>query len=88
MDKADTAIIFIDEHTFQQKNIEPYSGEILKTAFNKADVIVFNQVNQLKAYLENVNLNKQNLLLMSSGNFGGLNLSALTQLILQKSAVK
>ncbi|EHQ29305.1 UDP-N-acetylmuramate--L-alanine ligase [Mucilaginibacter paludis] len=84
MDPADEAVVFIDEKTFKQKNIEPYSIEILKAAFAKNDLIIFNQPQLLAKYLENISLRNTNVLLMSSGNFGGLNLAELTEKILLK----
>jgi len=85
LDIADEATVFIDEHTFQQKNIEPYPVEILKTAFANNNIQVFNQPEKLLKYLENVDLNNTNLLLMSSGNFGGINLTQLTETLTKKA---
>lgn len=85
MDKADEAIVFIDEHTFQQKNIEPYPVDVLKEAFAKNDMLVLNQPDALLKQLENIDLHNTNLLLMSSGNFGGLNLNKLTEKLTKKA---
>ena len=85
MDKADDAIVFIDEHTFQQKNIEPYPVEVLKDAFAKNNMLVLNQPELLLKHLENISLHHTNLLLMSSGNFGGLNLNTLTEKLVKKA---
>lgn len=84
MNAADEAIVFIDEHTFQQKNIEPYPVEVLRAAFAKKDMHIFNKPGDLLNYLENIDLTGTNLLLMSSGNFGGLNLSELTEKLIKK----
>ncbi|MEO6523342.1 MAG: Mur ligase family protein [Mucilaginibacter sp.] len=85
LDIADEATVFIDEHTFQQKNIEPYPVGILKSAFANNNMQVFNQPGALLAYLENIDLNNTNLLLMSSGNFGGINLNELTDKLTKKA---
>jgi UDP-N-acetylmuramate: L-alanyl-gamma-D-glutamyl-meso-diaminopimelate ligase len=85
MDKADEAIVFIDEHTFKQKNIEPYPVEVLKQAFAKNDMLVLTDPDALLAHLESVDMHNANLLLMSSGNFGGLNLSQLTNGLIKKA---
>jgi UDP-N-acetylmuramate: L-alanyl-gamma-D-glutamyl-meso-diaminopimelate ligase len=84
MDEADEAIVFIDEHTFQQKNIEPYPAEVVKNAFLKDDLQVFNQRQKLENYLNQIDMYNKNLLLMSSGNFAGMDLNKLTENILQK----
>jgi len=84
MDGADEAIVFIDEHTFQQKKIEPYPAEIVKKAFTRDDLKVFNHADELVDYLEHADTQNKNVLLMSSGNFGGMDLSKLTESILHK----
>jgi len=86
MDSADEAIVFIDEHTFQQKKIEPYPPEVVKKAFARDDLKVFNHTNKLLNYLEHADTQNKNVLLMSSGNFGGMDLSKLTESILQKNS--
>lgn len=74
MDGADTAIVFISFETFAQKKMEPYPPEVVKKAFQRADLLVFNDPKLLVNYFENVNIIDKNLLMMSSGNFGGINL--------------
>ncbi len=86
MDEADEAVVFIDEHTFEQKKIEPYPPEVVKKAFLRDDLFVFNQVAKLENYLNRADVKNKNILLMSSGNFGGMDLSKLTESILQKLA--
>lgn len=81
MDQADEAIVFIDNKTFEQKKMEPYPAEIVEQAFAR-NIIFFNQPAQLKDYLENVELLNANLLMMSSGNFGGIDLIELKNKIL------
>lgn len=84
MDSADEAIVFIDEHTFQQKNIAPYPSEVVKKAFARNDLKIFNHTDQLLNYLEHADIQNKNVLLMSSGNFGGMDLNKLTESILHK----
>ncbi|WP_295772708.1 Mur ligase family protein [uncultured Mucilaginibacter sp.] len=78
MDEADEAIVFIDAQTFAQKKMEPYDAEVVKDAFKNADLLFFDQPQELQRYLERKDLAGKNLLLMSSGNFGGLNLNQLS----------
>ncbi len=86
MDEADIAIVFIDSKTFVQKKMEPYPAETVKQAFLKGDVLFFNDTQQLLNYLESLDIAGGNLLMMSSGNFGGLNLSEITNKLLKISA--
>jgi UDP-N-acetylmuramate: L-alanyl-gamma-D-glutamyl-meso-diaminopimelate ligase len=83
MDEADTAIVFIDKMTFTQKGMEPYPVETVKGAFLKNDLLFFNEPAALLNYLENLNISDCNLLMMSSGNFAGINLLAVSKKILQ-----
>lgn len=79
MDMADEAIVYIDEKTFEHKKIEPFNNLDVQTAFNNRKLQFFNDALQLKTYLMNINFNNTNLLLMSSGNFGGLDLVKLAR---------
>lgn len=81
MDEADTAIVFIDKKTFEQKKMAPYDAETVKMAFSKNDLLFFNDPAELLRYLEKISLVNQNLLMMSSGNFGGINLVELSNKI-------
>jgi UDP-N-acetylmuramate: L-alanyl-gamma-D-glutamyl-meso-diaminopimelate ligase len=82
LDSADVAIVFIDRKTFEQKKMEPYDASVVKAAFNNHNLLFFNDPELLKNYLEGLEMSGKNLLLMSSGNFGGLDLPALTDKIL------
>ncbi|PJJ84231.1 UDP-N-acetylmuramate--L-alanine ligase [Mucilaginibacter auburnensis] len=73
MDEADEAIVFIDKKTFEQKKMEPYPAETVEAAFAR-NVKFFNEPQLLNSYLQNYKLLKANLLMMSSGNFGGIDL--------------
>jgi UDP-N-acetylmuramate: L-alanyl-gamma-D-glutamyl-meso-diaminopimelate ligase len=83
MNQADEAIVFIDKKTFEQKKMEPYPAETVKEAFAKDDLTFFNDPQQLLAELQNIKLLNANLLMMSSGNFGGIDLVELKNKILQ-----
>jgi UDP-N-acetylmuramate: L-alanyl-gamma-D-glutamyl-meso-diaminopimelate ligase len=74
MNEADRAIVFIDKKTFEQKKLTPYPAEVVKAAFAKDDLLFFNEPASLLVFLEGVKIIDCNLLMMSSGNFGGLDL--------------
>jgi len=82
MDEADTAIVFIDKKTFEHKKMTPYGAETVKNAFSKSDLLFFNDPAELLKYLEKTDMQGKNLLMMSSGNFGGIDLPALSVTIL------
>lgn len=79
MDEADTAIVFIDKKTFEQKKMDPYPAETVRDAFERADLMFYNDPSELQKYLENIELDNANLLMMSSGNFGGIDLQELSK---------
>lgn len=83
MDQADEAIVFIDKKTFEQKKMEPYQQKTVKEAFAKHDLTFFDDPEQLLTQLKNIKLVNANLLMMSSGNFGGIDLVELKNNILQ-----
>lgn len=74
MSAADTAIVYIDEKTFQHKRLEPFSKEDVRNAFKRPDLLFFDNSERLKEYFHRVNFYRTNLLLMSSGNFDGVDL--------------
>ena len=74
MKAADMAIVYIDEKTFKHKKMEPLSGEDVRTSFNDEHILFFNEAGALESYLRALNFEHANLLLMSSGNYGGMDL--------------
>lgn len=82
MDEADNAIVLIDKKTFEQKKMEPYPAEVVKAAFLKNDLLFFDDPQALLKYIESIHIQNSNLLMMSSGNFGGINLVEMTNKLL------
>lgn len=74
MDKADVRIVYVDEKTFVHKKMEPLSADQIASAFGDSDLHFFNSSDALETYLRSLNFDHTNLLLMSSGNFGGMDL--------------
>jgi len=79
MDEADTAVVFINRRTFEQKNMEPYDENRVKMAFNNNQLKFFNNSEILVEFLSYINYKSKNLLLMSSGDFGGIDLNMLAE---------
>ena len=82
MDEADIAIVFIAKKTFEQKKMQPYAAETVKNAFARPDLTFYDDPEVLLKYLENLKMENANLLMMSSGNFGGIDLNELSIKIL------
>ncbi|SDZ86831.1 UDP-N-acetylmuramate--L-alanine ligase [Pedobacter hartonius] len=79
MIQTDNPIVYIDEKTFQQKKIIPFTEIDVRTAFNNDRLTFFDNANTLEQYLRGLNFKNTNLLLMSSGNFGGMDLIKLAR---------
>jgi UDP-N-acetylmuramate: L-alanyl-gamma-D-glutamyl-meso-diaminopimelate ligase len=84
LDGADEAIVFIDEATVKQKGKELFSKQEIFDGFKSKDIKYFNKSEEIKSALEAFNLTNCNVLLMSSGNFGGIDLVTLLKKILLK----
>ncbi|RZJ88402.1 MAG: peptidoglycan synthetase [Chryseobacterium sp.] len=79
MDKADVAIVYIDEQTFLLKKIIPYAESDVRIAFKNDTLLFFDNPDKLSDFLLEMNFSKSNLLLMSSGNFSGIDLIKLAR---------
>lgn len=72
MDKADRAIVYFNPHTIEHKRLEPISESQVKQAFGREDLEVFTESSKLVELLKKQDWNDKTLLLMSSGNFDGV----------------
>ena len=70
---VDKAIIYFNAATLKQKKLKDITKAEVQDAFNRDDLIVFTNSNKLEKYLETAKTKNQNILLMSSGNFNGIN---------------
>ncbi|UXP31126.1 Mur ligase domain-containing protein [Reichenbachiella agarivorans] len=83
MDEADEAIIYFDKKNLAAKNYPTdLSEEDLKGFFKNKKLKVFSESSELKSYLESQNWSNHNLLMMSSGNFGAMDLKQLADKII------
>jgi UDP-N-acetylmuramate: L-alanyl-gamma-D-glutamyl-meso-diaminopimelate ligase len=74
MDKADEAIIYYNPHTIAHKKLKPVESEQVKSAFGRKDAVVFTESEKLREYLLGKKYDGAVLLMMSSGNYDGINL--------------
>lgn len=72
MDKADVAIVYYNPHTIEHKKLKPISTEQVKNAFARNDLQVFTNSQELMNTLKAEDFHNTNLLLMSSGNYDGV----------------
>ncbi len=78
VEKADETIVFYSPEAVEFKRLQAISEDEIKMAFNNSNVNVFTNSSNFKEFLYGQNLQNTVLLLMSSGNYGGLNLEELT----------
>lgn len=71
---CDIALIYIDEQTFVIKKLPPLSHETIAAAFEHPHLHIAGSRAALEAALQAIEWKNTNLLLMSSGHFGGLDL--------------
>ena len=81
---ADIAIVYYNPLTLEHKKLEPISEEEIRTAFKRDDLKIFTSWADLNSFLRSLRWKDSNLLLMSSGTFGELDMKALASNILQK----
>ncbi|HTN21841.1 MAG TPA: Mur ligase family protein [Pelobium sp.] len=81
---ADFAIVYIDKKTFVHKKLKPFNGQDVINAFGSKNILFYDNSNELKSYLETFNMPDCNLLMMSSGTFGGIDLVTLAKSFLYK----
>jgi len=79
MDEPDTAIVYFSPEAIVHKKLAPITIEQVYTAFNREDLLVFTDAEKLKIYLESLNWKNQNLLMMSSGTFEGMEFGELIE---------
>lgn len=78
MNDADEAIVYFNPHTIAHKKLKPITEEQVLNYFNRKDLKVFTDSNSLVSYLKSKSLKNQVLLMMSSGNFDGIDFKQLS----------
>ncbi len=81
LDAADEAIVFYSPDAVAIKKLEEVSEQQIFDAFKRNDLKVFTNPQDFKNYLFQLNFDNSALLMMSSGNYGGLNLEEVKTLI-------
>ena len=78
---ADHAIVFYSPEALKIKRLDAIDASQIAQAFNRNDLVVFTESESLEKYLTDYGYKNSVLLLMSSGNYGGLKLDELTTLL-------
>ncbi|MEL0454835.1 Mur ligase family protein [Flavobacteriaceae bacterium SZ-1-7] len=81
LDSADVAVVFYSPHAVEIKKLEKVTHEQIADAFQRDDLIIYTNPEDFKNFLFSQNFDDKALLLMSSGNYGGLDFDAVKGLV-------
>ncbi|TDQ30064.1 UDP-N-acetylmuramate--L-alanine ligase [Tenacibaculum caenipelagi] len=81
LDKADKAVVFYSPHAVKIKQLEEVSEGQIANAFERDDLVIYTNPQEFKEFLFSQNLENTALLLMSSGNYGGLDFEEIKGLV-------
>jgi UDP-N-acetylmuramate: L-alanyl-gamma-D-glutamyl-meso-diaminopimelate ligase len=83
LNAADVAVVFYSPDAVKIKQLEEVTYEQIAKAFNRKDLIIYTNPAAFKEYLYHLKYDTEGvaLLLMSSGNYGGLNFDEVKNLI-------
>lgn len=75
LDSSDIAFIFFNQSTLALKDLPEISNEEIKQGFGKDDIRVYTDIIMLRKNLLNLDLDNSVFVMMSSGNFNGLDIT-------------
>ena len=81
LDQADKAVVFYSPHAVKIKQLDEVTTAQIGAAFGREDLIIFTNPTEFKGFLFNQNLEQKALVLMSSGNYGGLDFEEVKELV-------
>jgi UDP-N-acetylmuramate: L-alanyl-gamma-D-glutamyl-meso-diaminopimelate ligase len=81
LDAADFAVVFYSPHAVEIKKLKEVTHEQIANAFERDDLIIYTNPEDFKQFLFSQNFDNKALLLMSSGNYGGLDFNEVKGLI-------
>jgi UDP-N-acetylmuramate: L-alanyl-gamma-D-glutamyl-meso-diaminopimelate ligase len=83
LEDADAAVVFYSPHALELKRLPPLPEEKIHSGFGKQGLAVIHKKEELAEWLMKQSYKNVNLLLMSSGNYDGLDIQALIDQITQ-----
>jgi len=87
MDMADEAVIYYNPHTIAHKKLKQVDPEQVRAAFARKDAVVFTSSQKLSEYLVSKKYDHSVLLMMSSGNFDGIDLESFATELISRNNV-
>jgi len=83
MDKADAAVVFYSQHALELKRMPDLPAEKVIAGFGKKGLLVMNRREELQDWLQKQSFENSNLVLMSSGNYDGIDMLTFARQITQ-----
>ena len=77
LQQADTAVVFYSPHAVKIKGLAEVTAAQIKQAFDREDLIIYTNNVDFQNYIKENEFENKSLLLMSSGNYGELDLEKL-----------
>ncbi|MES2386885.1 MAG: Mur ligase family protein [Bacteroidota bacterium] len=74
---ADVACVYYSPQVLEHKKLPSLSPDFVRESFGRPDLEVYTDISDLRSRLKGISWHNKNLLLMSSGNFGGTDLKKL-----------
>ena len=81
LDAADVAVVFYSPDAVKIKQLEEVTYDQIAQSFKREDLIIYTNPADFKNFLFSQNFDNSALLLMSSGNYGGLNFDEVKELM-------
>ena len=81
LDQAYKAVVFYSPHAVKIKQLDAVTKEQIAHAFDRDDLIIYTDPEDFKAFIFSLDLNNKAIILMSSGNYGGLDFKAVNELV-------
>jgi UDP-N-acetylmuramate: L-alanyl-gamma-D-glutamyl-meso-diaminopimelate ligase len=79
LSKADQAVVFYSKHALEIKRMPDLPEDKIRTGFNQPGLIVFNEKKLLEGWLSENDFTNSNIVLMSSGNYDGIDMLTFAQ---------
>jgi len=81
LDSADRALVFYSPEALEIKRMKPISEDVIKEAFGKDDIEIYTNPEAFKDFVNSLSYENQVVLLMSSGNYGGLDFETFKEFV-------
>lgn len=79
MNKADKALVYYNHHAIELKRLDDLSVELVEKAFDKEGLKVTTDSSEFVQFVKQNAEDNTNILIMSSGNFGGVSIKQLAE---------